>query len=288
MLDISKIGQAAAEAEDLSVDKKFDRELPKEGTAFLRLTGYVETGRHESNNPQHKPALRCLFFFELSHPKHSIDLGDGKKIPQTLIVRSNKGMTAKSGYKKMFKMMDSACGGGHTHFVQMIGKPMLGTIYHNKSEDGKNTYVNLDRDGAWSFQRPVMVDPIAETETPVPIPEMQTENRVFLWENEGMTDEQIKQMWDTIYIEGTREVEDKDTKEKVEKSKNWIQETIMNNMEWEGSRTQGIVIEHIDLDEEPKTEPNQAAADALAKKATEQPTGPADAPEQAAVPSLDD
>lgn len=278
MLDISKLGQAAAEAEDLSQDKKFERELPKKGVAFLRLTGYVETGRHESKNPAHKPSIRCLFFFELSHPKHLIEI-DGKKVPQTLIVRANKGATAKSGYKKMFKMMDSACGGGHTHFVQMIGKPMLGEVFHNTSEDGKTTYVNLDNEGAWSFKRPVQVDAINDTEDPVPIPEMQSTPMVFLWENEGVSDDQIQQMWDSIYIDGVREVEDKETKEKREVSKNWIQETIMNNIEWEGSRTQGIVIEHIELDEEPAADPNDAAAAAL--------SAPKE-PEQAAVPSLDD
>jgi hypothetical protein len=47
-----------------------------------------------------------------------------------------------------------------------------------------------------------------------------------------------------LYIDGTRL--DKDNKEV---SKNWIQELIMQNLEWEGSTCQALTQEHVDLDD---------------------------------------
>jgi len=249
-LDINAINSAAIEAEDLTVDQKFERELPKAGIAFLRLLSYVELGRFESKNPTHKPALKTILTFELSHPKHQIDI-DGKKVNQTIQVRVNKGTTSKSGFRKLFKVMNAACGGTHKGFASMIGQPMLGEIYHNEVGEGdkKQTYANLDLDGAWSMKRPVKIDEISEEETSIAIPELQGTPSLFFWENPSLSDEQVKETWDSIFIEGEREVEDEKTKEKVLKSKNWIQELIQTNIEWEGSRTQALTQEHINIDE---------------------------------------
>jgi hypothetical protein len=54
-------------------------------------------------------------------------------------------------------------------------------------------------------------------------------------------------MWNSIYIEGTRDVEDKATKEVKKVSKNWIQEQIMKNLEWDNSKTQALTQEYVDL-----------------------------------------
>ena len=89
-MDFSKLGTAAAVSEDMSKAKSFDREIPAEGPALMRLIGYIETGRHESLNPKYKPALKTQLIFELSTPKHLIEI-DGKKVPQTIQVRLNKG-----------------------------------------------------------------------------------------------------------------------------------------------------------------------------------------------------
>ena len=55
-MDFNKLGHTAAETDDMSVTKSFERELPKAGLAFLRLIGYIEMGRHESRNPGRGPA----------------------------------------------------------------------------------------------------------------------------------------------------------------------------------------------------------------------------------------
>ena len=241
-MDYSALGQAAAQSEDLTVERKTTREAPREGVALLRLVDYIETGRHEAKNPQHKPSLKVMLTFELSHPDHMIEM-DGKKVPQKITIRVNKTYSDKGKYMPLFKAMNRALGGGYNHFVQMIDKPLLGQIYHNEWEGKK--YANLDIDGAWSFAEPVMKDPIAGTSTPVPVPEMYGTPKVFLWEADGLSDEQIVSMWESVFIEGTRTNE-----AGKEISKNWIQETIMENIEWEGSTVQALTQEHISLDED--------------------------------------
>ena len=268
-MDYSALGLAAAETEDMTQNKSFERQIPRAGVALLRLRDYIETGRHESTNPAYKPALKTMLVFELSHPDHMIDI-EGKKVPSNITIRLNKGATSKSGFKKLFNVMNAAHGGKFTHFVQMIGKSFLGEIYHNKSADEKTTYANLDLEGAWSLKAPVQVDALTNTQTPIPVAELDGKPKVFLWENPSLTDEQVTDMWESIFIEGEREVEDKKTKEKKMVSKNWIQEAIMKNTEWEGSTTQALTQEHIVL-EEHEADP----ADALANAA-------------GSVPSLDD
>jgi hypothetical protein len=273
-MDFNKLGAAAASAEDMTQDKVFERELPKKGVAFLRLVSYVELGKHKGTNPQYpKPAAKCLLTFELSHPKHLIEI-DGKKVPSSIMVRTNKGSTAKSGFKKLFKSLDRALGGGHTHIVQMLGKPLLGEIYHNTVGEGdkKQTFANLDIEGAWSFEEPYQVDKLTEERTAIAVPELQSELKAFLWEpkqtdNDGNTiisDADIVSMWDSLYIEGTREVIKADGS-KEEHSKNWLQDTIRKNVEWEGSITQALTEEHVDLDGDEPSLPEEIDAPADAE-----------------------
>lgn len=248
-MDFSKLGQAAAATEDMTQNQSFERELPKAGVALLRLLSYVELGRHEPKNPTHKPALKAILTFELSHPNHLIEI-DGKKVPQTIQVRINKGKTSKSGSRKLFAKMNAAYNNEMQHFVQFIGKSFLGKIHHNTIGEGdkKATYANLDFDGAWSLEAPVQVDAMTGDETPITIRELHGTPTAFLWEAEAVEDATYVEMWDSIFIEGTREVEDAKTKEKKELSKNWIQELIKENIEWEGSRLQSLVEDHLELD----------------------------------------
>jgi len=252
-MDYSKLGTAAAESDDLTQNKSFEREVPREGIALLRLREYVELGRHESRNPKHKPALKAMLVFELSHPDHLVEI-DGVKAHGMITVRTNKGATTKSGYKKLFNVMNKACGGNKQHFVQMINEPFIADIHHVTTGEGedKRTYANLDLDGAWSLRAPVQIDTLTNVSTPVPVPELENEAKVFLWENTSVTDAQILEMWESIFIEGEREVEDPVTKKMKTVSKNWIQETIMKNLEWEGSVTQALTQEDISLDAPPE------------------------------------
>lgn len=286
-MDFSKLGTAAAQSEDMTQNKSFEREIPRAGVALLRLRDYIELGRHESTNPQFKPALKAMLVFELNHPDHMIEI-DGNKVPSTITVRMNKGATSKSGFKKLFNVMNAAHGGKFQHFVQMIGLPFLGEIYHNTTGEGdkKKTYANLDLEGAWSLKAPVQVDALTNTKTEIPVAELDGKPKVFLWENPSLSDEDIVEMWESIFIEGEREVEDAKTKEKKMVSKNWIQELIMQNVEWEGSTTQALTQEHITLeDHETDVDGQQSSSNsgtsALAGAASSDPS-------DGEVPSLDD
>lgn len=253
-MDFSKLGQAAAATDDLTVERKFKRELPREGITMLRLKDYIELGRHEAKNPQHKPALKCLLVFELSHPDHLIEI-DGKQVPQKFTLRVNKSYSDKGKYMPLFKVMNRACNNKFNNFVQMVGQPFLGRIYHNVYEGV--TYANLDDNGAWSLAPPYQEDALSGAKTAVPIPELSGTPSACLWEpDNGISDEMVQGMWDSIYIAGTRS-DDKGN----EVSKNWIQETIMKNLEWEGSRIQGVTQEHVGLDDD--EEPTMPALDGL-------------------------
>lgn len=247
-LDLSKLGALAAQAEDLTVNKVYERELPKAGVAFFVLKDYIELGRHASTNPSHKPSHKAVLIFELNHPKHMIETENGKK-PQEFMIRVGKGSTAKSGYRKLFAAMNAAYSNKYNHFIQMIGLPFLGEIYHNEVGEGdkKQTYVNADFNGAWSFKAPVQIDAVTEEVKPLTIDPLKGTPRVFLWEPTGIDDDTIKAMWESIYIDGYREVEDKATKEITKVSKNWIQETIVKNLEWDGSQTQALTQEFVEL-----------------------------------------
>jgi hypothetical protein len=268
-MDFSKLGQAAAETDNQSEEKQTARAIPRAGVALLRLREYLELGRHAPKNPQHKPSNKVMLVFELLHPDHIQKFDDGER-PMTLTVRVNKTGSMKGKFLPLFKAMNYD--GKAQHMVQMLGKPFLGTLHHNK--DGDNTYVNLDDEqGKWCIGAPIQTDALLNTKTDIPVPELHGDMKAFLWENTGVTDDQIKEMWDSIYIEGEREVKDAAGKVTGMKSKNWIQETIMQNLEWEGSVTQALTQEHIDLDELDKEQEEGLAAMA----------GAADD-----VPSLDD
>lgn len=235
-INYSAIGQAAAQAEDMSKEVSFTRELPKEGPAFLRFNKYIELGRHEGKVAGHRPAIKCIVGFELHHPSHLVEF-DGKKEPGRIEHRVNKGSTSKSGFKKLFNLMNEHSGGGHQSWFSMFGKGFLGRVYHSKSADGKTTYANLDKDKAWSILPLVQEDMLTGDVKPIVIPETKEDQfQGFLWENAEVPDDQYVAMWEGLFIEGTRNNENNE-----EVSKNWIQETIMANLEWQGSRLQKLV-----------------------------------------------
>jgi hypothetical protein len=245
-MDFSKLGQAAAETEDQSVEKKGGaRPLPRAGSALFRFVEYIELGRHAPKNPQHKPSNKVVLGFELHHPDHMIETENGK-IPARFTVRVNKTASMKGKFLPLFNKMNYD--GKAKHMVQMLGNAFLGKLFHSK--DGDKTYVNMhDTDGAWTIGAPRHEDPLSGEIRDIPVGEVKGTIKAFLWENEGVSDEDIKAMWDMIYIEGERETDDGKTV-----SKNWVQETIQQNLDWEGSRTQALtetIVDTSELEEPP-------------------------------------
>ena len=233
---------AAGIGDDQTADKSsggFERELPRAGTALLRLQSYLELGVFaDAKNPTWKPGRKVRLRFELLHPDHVVsgEKADGSKysFPDTITVNTKiSGPTGSFG--KLFAKMNYD--GDATHMSQLLGKAFLGTITHKKSADGTKTYPNLDdATREWQIGAPVIAKldalgvPTAEM-TAVPVPELQSAPQLFLWENSGIDDAGIQAMWDSVYIDG----------EHNGKSKNWIQDLIRSNDDFVGSRTAGVV-----------------------------------------------
>ena len=227
------------DAINASVESKgggFDDKPPRAGAALLRLRSYIERGRHEVKKGmgKGKKQLWADLEFELVHPDH-MKGPDDNRFPDTIRIRNlNVSMNKKATYFKLFKLMNY--NQKYTSFSQMLGHAFLGEIFHNKS--GDTIYANLnDEDGVYHIGAPVYnanTDPLGEPEIKaIPVPELYGEVQLFTWENPGVTAEQIQLMWDRIEITG----------EKADGTpkKNWIQEDIRSNLDWEGSFTQSVV-----------------------------------------------
>ena len=246
MIDMNAIANAAAEQDEVPGAGGFKRELPRVGPALLRLQSYLELGLHKAKNPAHKPKREVRLRFELLHPDHMIsgEKDDGTKynFPMTLDVYTNVGgPTSKFG--KLFAKMNYD--NDASFMYQLIGKSFLGGIVHNTVGEGKDakTYVNLqDEAGNWDIGAPLVakVDPAtglpSSEKTPVPVPELDNDPQMFLYNKAGLTDDVVKQMWDSIFIEGEWEATDT----KPAKSKNWIQEKIRTSLDFDGSATQRV------------------------------------------------
>jgi hypothetical protein len=233
------------------------------GVALLRLRDVLELGTvmgEYAGKPKEKRPV--IINFELVHPRHAInkkadnDPDDG---PFTgdfiryheISVRLNKSNSDKSMYMKLFNKLnfDGAVAtpkGKIPSFVGFAGKAYLGEVHHNTSDDGKTTYVNLDKGGEYTIGAPRVAAIDATLGTPtgeyneIPVPEMNGDQRVFLWET-GVSDEVYQQMWDSISIVGE--------KNDGTQFSNWIQESILRteddgkkkaNIALEGSRAQRL------------------------------------------------
>jgi len=100
------------------------------------------------------------------------------------------------------------------HFAQAFMRPYLFTITKRIAKQSQNPYNIID----WPKTVPA-VDPM--TRKPYSLPEIDDKFKVvFLWNNP------VKEMWDKLHIEGTFD---------DGKSKNFIQETIINAKNFHGS-----------------------------------------------------
>jgi hypothetical protein len=210
--------------------------VPAAGVAILRLQQYIEVGTQKSSNPKYKDAEQVKLRFELHTPQHliEIDTEEGKKkIPAIIDINLPKGGKT-SKYGRLFTALNY--NGKFNHFAQMVGagawKAEVTHNIQNPGTDKEKTYANLDKNKAWTFAAPVVEDPIAGTSQPIPVPELDGDPKVFLWENKGLSDAQYLALWDTLFIEGEWEAKD----DKPAKSKNWIQDTITSSLTFPSSR----------------------------------------------------
>ena len=219
-----------------ATESNFEYQIPPAGATPARFVGYVETGKRpqEYQGKAKAPALEAMLFFELNGPKHrnEVDTDDGKKV-FTNRIRVN--LTVKTGDKAAFGKLFRAMRYGReniTHMAQMLGEGFLVTVVHNKVGEGdkERTYANIrDADGVWKIGEPILVDPLdPDNVRKIPVPEATQDFMLLLWDNP------TKEQWDSIFIDGTRTVKDKDGNEK-EVSKNWMQEEVLKAVDIENS-----------------------------------------------------
>lgn len=279
MININAIAQAAAVNADLTKTAEFAERKPlAEGACRLRLKEYIELGLHAGSEKFPKPKEKAKVVFEVVSKKHIETDNDGKPLHREITVYVNKGTSAKAGDRKLFNAMNASLGNIYTHFAEMIGKGFAAKITNSEPHATSGAvYSNLDegpKDArTYTFTPPFKVDEDGEFELDddgvkigIPMPELRGEPRLFLWEMEALTDEQILEMWNSIYIEGEWEAKEAaDGKAaKPARSKNVLQEKIMSGLSWEGSRTEGLTQTFVELDEltgEPVEEDEQPTKD---------------------------
>jgi len=264
-IDYKALAAQAAEMEDQTDTQaggEFEKQVVPEGVTFGRMIEYIELGKQKQRAFQGKPkkdADEVRVTFELLHPKKNIREVevDGKtiKVTDRISITLTKSLHEKSGYVKLFKTM--ARGREDIkHMAQMLNEGFLLTISHNvKEKDGKKTtYANLQKDGVYGIAAPVIVDPVAETTTAIPIPAALSPIRIFLWNNP------TKETWDTLFIDGDKTVKEADGTEK-QVSKNWLQNKILGATNFAGSALEDLLSGSAEL-EAAIGEPEEEAAPA--------------------------
>lgn len=243
MTDINALIAAAAAADDFTKESKgggFEKELPTAGMGVCRLREYIELGQQETatkNYPAKKPARKARFVFELTTPKHVKEITKEDKsvirIPHTVAVTCVVSKSEKSNFIKLFRKLNWA--GTAQHPAQLLGAPYLVEIVHSPGNDQPITkenpakYANVQKDGEYTFAPARKVDPIENTVEEIKVPEMLNSQRLFLY------DMPTQECWDALFIDGTY------TKDDKEVSKNWMQETIMSALDFDGSALQQMI-----------------------------------------------
>lgn len=201
-----------------------DFEIAAEGFVRLRFVGYFETGKKESEwQGKKKVNDTAELVFECSGPKHPPRDVDGVKYPIRVTERVKLSLNEKSNFFKLFAAMNWE--GKATHIAELLGNDYVGRIEHNKKKiDGKDfTFVNL-RD----VRKPFATNPETGDEYRISVDAPLTELKLFLW------DFATPEMWDSIFIEGQYDERKNDKGEVTSpaRSKNVLQEKIMNALNW--------------------------------------------------------
>jgi len=229
----------AAQYDDQTETKAFERTVAPEGYTTARFIGYVEIGKQPQRPYQgvDKPdAAEVRLTFELNGPKHITEYEkDGVKMTRTNIHREKLTISSseKSNFQKLFKKMLA----GRTdikHMAQLLGEGFLVKIKHNLSKDGKNTYANIKVDGVWDIGAPSVTDPITNETTILDVPEATHAVQLLLWSNPS------KEQWDSIFIDGTYTKNDGKGQD-IEVSKNFIQNEAMAASNFIGSPLEALV-----------------------------------------------
>lgn len=220
---------------------------PVEGPCRLRLVGYVELGKHETEyQGTKKVANKVELTFEVSGPKHPPREHDGKKYPTLIVVRENLSLNDKARFFKLFQIMNHA--GTARHASQFLGEPFKGRIIHRKykGKDGKERVaVELfDKGaGAWTIEAPryEIVDPEngpTGEYAPLKVDSALTPEKCFIWDHADM------EQWASIFIDGEYPAEEAKEGQAARpaRSKNVLQEKIRSALNFKGSPIYALLL----------------------------------------------
>lgn len=249
-MNIKELVNKAKEIEDQSevqAGGDFEYTPPAAGRTVGRFIEYIELGKHvEMYEGKPKPPaemVRVTFEFTLPDRVKEVEIdGVKKKIAERISYNMPKKFTEKAKYYKLFKAMtygrDSI-----THMAEMLGEAFVFDIKHNTKGEGdkKKTFANLYQDSTWGVFAPRSVDPLTNVSTDLSskVPEALSPLRIFIW------DIPTKETWDSLFIDGEREVKDGDTTKKV--SKNWLQERLLSATDFGGSALEQMLNDIPDL-----------------------------------------
>lgn len=228
-------------------------QIPAEGRCPVRFVGYVDLGLQPQKPHQGQdrdPCEKVKLTFECFGPKNVHDIEkDGKTVQGGRILSFDlkKSTNSKATFYKMFKSM--AAGRDIKHMAEMLDEVFLATVFHSeyKGADGKDrknaSFRNIaEQEFDVAIKPPVViqVDPdTGEEKDPITVkaPAATIDHQLFISSNPTV------EQWDSIYIEGTYK-----NKAGEEQSKNFIQETIENSLDWEGSPMQLLLAGLLDED----------------------------------------
>jgi len=256
MTDFSKVSHEDTVQEEAVHGGGFVAVPVEDGPALIRLREVIELGMVQEDyqgKPKKNLTRKMKVVFEAVHAangSHAITKEDGTHVRnKDITLYLNKSFNEKAKYRKLFNKMNyngavPVSKGTRPSMHTFLGQGFLVDIRNNKSEKNGKTYTNIDNEsGEFTIRRAAtpVTDPTTGMLTgevkDIAVPEMEGAQRCFLWES-AVSDEVLKQMWDSIYVDGTYE------KDGVEHSLNFSQLDIMNpekNAAWEGSREQALL-----------------------------------------------
>jgi hypothetical protein len=235
-IDFKALGAAAAKSgTDMTQAKQGggDYTPPAEGNCRLRLVGYIELGKHSKvYKGVPKTEAQVELVFEVSGPKHPPADVDGKKVPIRLSETMSLSLNEKANFFKLFQRMNYA--GDAQHMIQLLGRPFLGTIFHDKwtGKDGKERVTaQLRGPDGYSIRPPRVEDPESGEWKVVEVAPAITPLKGFLWDHADL------EQWDSIFIDGEYPARTNDKGEVTApaKSKNVFQEKIRSALNFPGS-----------------------------------------------------
>jgi hypothetical protein len=261
------VAAAAAIAPDMNVAKTGggggEYVPPAAGPCIVTLVGYIEKGI------QHVPASKfdpikfpakdvklVDLIFEISGKGHEAKEHEGKFYPERLTVEVPHSLNEKAWFYKIFKALNYDKSA--THMAQLLGKHFISRIEHSvPKKEGDRVYASLkQKQNGYVFNAPVVENPATGESMAIPKPVVHSAFRLFLW------DVPSKEMWDSLYIDGTYPAKiDEKTKAVIypERSKNVIQQKILQAVNFAGSPLADIIGEDALL-ELPETDAAELAA----------------------------